>query len=178
MTKKHAVVHKQAANKRNRVRGMTHDRLRKEGAKEEVRLYLKKASQCAINAAAQVKEARAELLYPQIDMEPGASPCSTDDRNVRLFCRVTAEAVLETGRTVPICGLAVFRSKALLPAGAAIRKNIPGRLRAVLRDGCSARELPLELPPFILDCFDNKLYFGGEGKQVYLVSDNLSYILS
>jgi len=81
---------------------------------EDLRLYLTKSSQCAVDKALSVKAGKAELLYVSASVEPIGFNRGFYTVDVRYFYRVTADAFVGAARPVEISGLAVFDKRVIL----------------------------------------------------------------
>jgi len=95
---------------------------------EDLRLYLTKSSQCAIDKALSVKAGRAELLYVSTDLEPICFNRGFYTVDVRYFYRVTADAFVGAARPVEVSGLAVFDKRAILFGGEGCSKTFSSEM--------------------------------------------------
>ena len=173
---------------------------------EDLRLYPTKSSQPVIDRAISIKAGRAELLCAYIDVEPVGFNRGFFTVDIRYFYRVTADAFVGASRPIPVCGLAVFDKRAILfgSEGAAkvfrseavfdgldhqnlLRSNLPTAvveavdpiiLSMKLADTCDRRTDCdcCEVPTNIGNCFGEELYFGNEGRRVFLTLGQFSIV--
>jgi hypothetical protein len=81
---------------------------------EDLRVYLTRDSQAALDNAAGAKVRSAELLHAHIDVQPIAFHRNHYCIDVTFYYRILADAVLGTCRPATLCGLAVFSKRAVL----------------------------------------------------------------
>lgn len=81
---------------------------------DDLRVYLTRCSQEAIDRALSVKAGCAELLYAYIDVEPITFNRGFYTVDVRYFYRITADAYVGAVRPVEVTGLAIFDKRAIL----------------------------------------------------------------
>ena len=81
---------------------------------EDLRVYLTKSSQCALDRASCVKAGCAELLYVSTNVDPICFNKGFYTVDVRYFYRITADAFIGAARPIEVCGLAVFDKRAIL----------------------------------------------------------------
>ena len=173
---------------------------------EDLRFYPTQESKCALDRAISVKAGKAELLYVYIDVEPVGFNRGFYTVDVRYYYRVTADAFVGAARPVEICGLCVFDKRVILfgsessakvfSSGADFagmeeqmrRSSVPTAVVEVvdpivlnmkLVDVCECRPCDCELteiPPCICACFGCDLYFGSEGKRLYVSLGQFSII--
>lgn len=152
---------------------------------ETARLYPTRASQCALNSAAQVRQGRAKLLGAAAEaIEQDHQNCGYAIR-ICIFYRVTAKALVGIARPVEICGLGVSRKWVIIGKRlSAVTKGVPEKsphlavkpgwiavLRLELKECCEESRKGNEvsnIPPCICDLFNNDLYFGREGRRLFL----------
>jgi hypothetical protein len=84
---------------------------------EDLRVYLTKSSQCALDRACNVKAGCAELLYVSTNVDPICFNKGFYTVDVRYFYRITADAFVGAARPVEVCGLAVFDKRVILFGG-------------------------------------------------------------
>lgn len=173
---------------------------------EDLRVYLTKSSQCALDRASCVKAAQAELLFVSTNVEPISFNRGFYTVDVRYFYRVTADAFVGAARPVEICGLAVFDKRVILfgsegssktftsemaqscpdlqslpqvnQPSAVVEAVEPLVLGMKLVEPCECRcECELsEVPPCICSCFGSDLDFGNDGKRFYVSLGQFSLI--
>lgn len=152
---------------------------------ETLRLCPTRASQCALDSAIQIRHGRAVLLGASAEtMEQTQQnyECAT---RISLFYRVTAKALIGAEHPVTICGLGVSRKWVISgKCSSEGGKTLPERcsrmsldrgwtavLRLELKESFEGKRMGhevLDVPPCICDLFDNDLYFGREGRKLYL----------
>ena len=81
---------------------------------EDLRVYLTKSSQCALDRACNVKAGCAELLFVSTNVEPICFNKGFYTVDVRYFYKITADAFVGAARPVEITGLAVFDKRVIL----------------------------------------------------------------
>lgn len=133
--------------------------------------YPTKSSQCAIDQALSIANATIRPLHASLRLEP-------ESAEFVFYGELTALAVPRKGRPAEISGLAVFRQPAVRRR-LERRRNKPG-LKPYSKMGIpviarleppGAGPAPARfLTPLLLDCFDNALHFGREGKTVALTA--------
>lgn len=84
---------------------------------EDLRVYLTKSSQCALDRACNVKAGCAELLYVSTNVDPICFNKGFYTVDVRYFYRITADAFVGAARPVEVSGLAVFDKRVILFGG-------------------------------------------------------------
>ena len=81
---------------------------------EDLRVYLTRSSQEAVDRAVSVKAGCAQLLYAYIDVEPVTFNRGFYTVDVRYYYRISADAFVGTVRPVEVTGLAVFDKRVIL----------------------------------------------------------------
>ncbi len=81
---------------------------------EDLRVYLTKSSQCALDQASGVRVRCADLIYAYIDVEPVAFDRNHYCVDVTFFYRILADAVTGGCRPTTLHGLATFSKRAVL----------------------------------------------------------------
>ena len=81
---------------------------------EDLRVYLTRSSQEAVDRAVSIKAGCAQLLYAYIDVEPVTFNRGFYTVDVRYYYRVSADAFVGTVRPVEVTGLAVFDKRVIL----------------------------------------------------------------
>ncbi len=84
---------------------------------EDLRVWLTKSSQAAVDRAACVKAGCAELLHVSANVEPICFNKGFYTVDVRYYYRVTADAFVGAARPVEVSGLAVFDKRIILFGG-------------------------------------------------------------
>lgn len=172
---------------------------------EDLRVYLTRQSQTALNTAAGAKVRCADLLCAYIDVEPVAFHRNHYCIDVTFYYRILADATNGCQRPTPLQGLAVFSKRAVLcgedssahiftsrtrlgcPDKATIMsENTPTAVVEVLdpmvlsskvRDACSCKENTLvQIPEGICAVFDGELVLGGENRQLFVTLGQFSII--
>ncbi|MEA4964287.1 MAG: hypothetical protein VB055_00485 [Oscillospiraceae bacterium] len=173
---------------------------------EDLRVYLTKESQCALESATGARARYAELLFISLDV--AAVPFHHGYYSVDLtyYYRILADALMGTARPVAIVGLSVFSKRIVMFGGDCGAKlftsdSVPGCrdgcalvdrtcpeavveavdpmiLAAKLMDACCCRSdpQPQELPEGILNCFDDDLSLCGDCKRLYVSLGQFSVI--
>ncbi len=117
---------------------------------EDLRLYLTRASQSAVDRAVGIRGGRAELLCANLNVEPTGFQRNYYTVEVRYFYRITAEALVGTARPVPITGLAAFDKRVILCGGEEGPKTFSSQT-----DGCCADAIAGQgLPTAVLEAVD------------------------
>ncbi len=81
---------------------------------EDLRVYLTRSSQAAVDAAVSVKSESAEMLCVLIDVEPVPFNRGFYTVEITFYYRISADAYGTTGRPCRITGVAVFTKKVIL----------------------------------------------------------------
>jgi len=90
------------------------DSCRDKDCVEDLRVYLTRSSQEALDRALSVKAKCAELLHVYIDVEPVSFNRGFYTVDVRYFYRITADAFVGGVRPLEVMGLAVFDKRVVL----------------------------------------------------------------
>ena len=172
---------------------------------EDLRVYLTKQSQTALENATGAKVRCADLIYAYIDVEPVAFHRNHYCIDVTFYYRILADATTGCQRPCPLQGLAVFTKRAVLcgedsaahiftsrtrfgyPDGATIStENIPTAVVEVLdpmvlsskvRDACTCKGNALvQIPEAICKVFDGDLVVNGESRQLFVTLGQFSII--
>ena len=97
---------------------------------EDLRVYLTRESQTVLDAAGAAKVRSAELIYTTVDVSPLAFHPNHYAIDLTFFYKILADAAVSPCRPAAICGLALFRKRAVLcgeNSGAHIfRSDSPG----------------------------------------------------
>lgn len=117
---------------------------------EDLRLYLTRASQSAVDRAVAIRGGRAELLCARLNVEPTGFQRNYYTVEVRYYYRVTAEAMVGAARPVPIMGLAAFDKRVLLCGGEEGPKTFSSQT-----DGCCPESISNQgMPTAVLEAVD------------------------
>ncbi len=172
---------------------------------EDLRVYLTKSSQCALDRACNVKAGCAELLFVSTNVEPICFNKGFYTVDVRYFYKITADAFVGAARPVEITGLAVFDKRVILFGGESSSKTFssdmvldcanlpqanqptavveavnPLTLGMKLVDACECKccecEQLCDIPACICACFGSDLDFSCEGKRLYVSLGQFSLI--
>ena len=120
------------------------DACRDKDCVEDLRVWLTKGSQCALERACSVKAGCAELLHVNAVVEPVCFNKGFYTIDVRYFYRITADAFVGAARPVEISGLAVFDKRIILFGGEGCSKTFTSDMAADCPD---LRELPVGNQP-------------------------------
>lgn len=171
---------------------------------EDLRVYLTKSSQCALDRACNVKAGCAELLFVSTNVEPICFNKGFYTVDVRYFYKITADAFVGAARPVEISGLAVFDKRVILFGSEGSSKTFtsdmvldcadlpkanqplavveavdPLVLGLKLVDPCECKCCECELcdiPACICSCFGSDLDFGCEDKRLFVSLGQFSLI--
>ena len=99
------------------------DACRDKDCVEDLRVYLTKSSQCAVDRASCVKAGCAELLHVSASLDPICFNKGFYTVDVRYFYRITADAFVGAARPVEVTGLAVFDKRVILFGGEGCSKS-------------------------------------------------------
>ena len=173
---------------------------------EDLRVFLTRTSQAALDGCTGAKVRCAELLYTYIDVEPVAFDRNHYCVDATFYYRVLADATVGTCRPVTLSGVAVFSKRAVLcgedsrahiftsdtclsgPDGitrvsanhptAVVEVLDPMVLSSKVVDVCSCpRESAVQqLPEGICGCFDEELVLCGEQRRLLVTLGQFSII--
>ena len=172
---------------------------------EDLRVYLTTGSQAILDNCAGAKVRCAELLYAAIEVEPVAFDRNHYCIDVTFFYRILADAVVGSCRPAAVHGVAVFSKRAVLcgedsrahiftsetrigePDGASrysanrpvavVEVLDPMVLSSRVRDVCDCKEnCPVQIPQYVLGCFDEDLVLSGENRRLYVTLGQFSII--
>lgn len=170
---------------------------------EDLRVYLTKSSQNALECATGARARYAELLH--VSVAVGAVPFHRGHYSVDLtyYYRILADALMGNARPTPIFGLAVFSKRIVMFGGETAAKIFksghgssccaeaepvspevileavdPMILSAKITDACCCRcdAEPSGLPDSIFSCFDEELVLNCDGKRLYVTLGQFSII--
>ena len=173
---------------------------------EDLRVYLTRESQNALDNAASAKIRCAELIYTSIDVSPVAFNRNHYFIDLTFYYKILADAVVGAGRPVTLHGVAVFSKRAVLcgeesrahiftsntrlggPDGLTrVSANLPTAVVEVLDpmvlsskvvDVCQCpRETAIQqIPEGICSCFDEELVLSGEQRRLLVTLGQFSII--
>ncbi len=170
---------------------------------EDLRVYLTKSSQAALECATGARARYAELLH--VSVAVGAVPFHRGHYSVDLtyYYRILADALMGNARPTPIFGLAVFSKRIVMFGGESAARVFrssqeqtccaepervtpevileavdPMILSAKITDACCCRcdAEPNSLPEGIFGCFDEELVLNCDGKRLYVTLGQFSII--
>lgn len=93
------------------------DSFRDKDCIEDLRVYLTKDSQCALDRATGARARYAELLHVSLDVSAVTFHRGYYSVDLTYYYRVLADALMGNARPVPVCGLAVFSKRVVLFGG-------------------------------------------------------------
>ena len=173
---------------------------------EDLRVFLTRTSQNALDSCGGAKVRCAELLYTYIDVEPVAFDDHHYCVETTFYYRILADAVVGAGRPVTLCGVAVFSKRAVLcgenthahiytsntrlnaPDGlSVVSANRPTAVVEVLDPmvlcsrvvdvcHCPRESAVQQIPHGICECFDEELVLCGEQRQLLVTLGQFSII--
>lgn len=172
---------------------------------EDLRVYLTRQSQAALDNATGAKVRCADLLCAYIDVEPVAFHRNHYCIDVTFYYRILADATNGCQRPCPLQGVAVFSKRAVLcgedssahiftsrtrlgcPDGATVAsENTPTAVVEVLdpmvlsskvKDVHNCRDSTLiQIPEGICQMFDGDLVMSGENRQLFVTLGQFSII--
>ncbi len=166
---------------------------------EELRVYLTKDSQAALDCATSAKARSAELLHVYIDVEPISYNRGHYALDLTFYYRVIGDAMVNNLRPCTIYGVAAFSKRVVLYGGTSCAKVFSSRSR---RGGCTTPEAVVEvvdpmilaakvqdvcgccrsdpalaeLPAEVACHFDGDLVMSGEQKRLYITLGQFSTV--
>ena len=93
------------------------DSFRDKDCIEDLRVYLTRDSQCALDRATGARARYAELLHVGLEVEPVPFHRGHYSVDITYYYRILADALMGNARPVPIFGLAVFSKRVVLYGG-------------------------------------------------------------
>lgn len=93
------------------------DSFRDKDCIEDLRVYLTRESQCALDRAAGARARYAELLHVALEVAPVPFHRGYYSVDLTYYYRILADALMGNARPVPIFGLAVFSKRVVLFGG-------------------------------------------------------------
>lgn len=172
---------------------------------EDLRVYLTRESQTALDRSTGAKTRCAELLHASIDVEPLSYKRGYYAIDTTFYYRIIGDAMLGGTRPTTITGLAVFskrtvlygstgkakifRSTDCIPTGdallhcdkpvAIVEVIDPMILAAKVKEVCDCCRCETELtdiPASICECFGEELVLSGETKRLYVTIGQFSTV--
>lgn len=119
---------------------------------EDLRVYLTKASQQALERCTGVKVRSVELLHVYIDVEPAPYKRGCYSLDLTFFYRVLSDAMLCGTRPETLCGLAVFSKRVILYGGTGCAKVFTSQTR--LRELDKETLLSEDVPQAVVEVLD------------------------
>ena len=119
---------------------------------EDLRVYLTKSSQQALERCTGVKVRSVELLHVYIDVEPAPYKRGCYSLDLTFFYRVLSDAMLCGTRPETLCGLAVFSKRVILYGGTGCAKVFTSQTR--LRELDKETLLSEEVPQAVVEVLD------------------------
>ena len=119
---------------------------------EDLRVYLTKSSQQALERCTGVKVRSVELLHVYIDVEPAPYKRGCYSLDLTFFYRVLSDAMLCGTRPETLCGLAVFSKRVILYGGTGCAKVFTSQTR--LRELDKETLLSEDVPQAVVEVLD------------------------
>jgi len=113
------------------------DSFRDKDCIEDLRVYLTRDSQCALDHATGARARYAELLHVALDVSPVGFHRGYYSVDLTYYYRIMADALMGNARPVPISGLAVFSKRVVLFGGECGAKVFTSNSEACCIDGCA-----------------------------------------
>jgi len=128
------------------------DSFRDKDCIEDLRVYLTKDSQCALDRATGARARYAELLH--VSLEVSSVPFHRGHYSVDItyYYRILADALMGNARPVPIFGLAVFSKRVVLFGGECGAKVFTSDSTPRCTDGCA--QIDRTMPMAVLEAVD------------------------
>ena len=165
---------------------------------EDLRVYLTRESQNALDNAASAKIRCAELIYTSIDVSPVAFNRNHYFIDLTFYYRILAETGTGSCRPATLCGLALFSKRAVLCGESTdvhiftseddpctCRTSLPTAVVEVLDPivlssrvaaVCSQDGSALQLPEHVQRAFDDELVLCGDRQRLYVTLGQFSII--
>ena len=90
---------------------------------EDLRVYLTRTGQAALDTATGVKIRSAEVVFTQVEVEPLAYKAGWYAVDLTFYYRLAGEAIQAAGRPIAITGISTFTKRSVLYGGTARAKN-------------------------------------------------------
>lgn len=172
---------------------------------EDLRVYLTRDSQAALDKASGAKARCCELIHAAIDVEPIPYNSGNFTVDITFFYRITGDITTSGLRSCALCGLAVFSKRVVLCGGSGGAKSFSSRNHKVTCDSILHSNLPEaivevldpmilavkvmeacehrqcepatpDIPHSILECFGDEIVFTGEAKRLFVTIGQFSTI--
>lgn len=117
---------------------------------EDLRVYLTKQSQAALDGATGAKTRCAELLFVDVGVEPLTYKVGHYAVDLTFYYRIIGDAILGGTRPTTITGLAVFAKRVVLYGGKSCAKTF----RSTDKVPCAERLLSGEVPLAVIEALD------------------------
>lgn len=165
---------------------------------EDLRVYLTRESQNALDNAAGAKIRCAELVYTSIDVSPVAFNRNHYFIDLTFYYRILAETCTGSCRPATLCGLALFSKRAVLcgentdvhiftseDSPRTCRTGLPTAVVEVLDPivlssrvaaVCAQDNSALQLPEQVQQAFDDELVLCGDRQRLYVTLGQFSII--
>ena len=128
------------------------DAFRDKDCIEDLRVYLTKDSQCALDRATGARARYAELLHAGLDVSAVSFHRGYYSVDLTYYYRILADALMGNARPVPIVGLAVFSKRVVLYGGECGAKIFTSNSLVTCVDGCSVHDR--SIPEVVLEAVD------------------------
>jgi len=93
------------------------DSFRDKDCIEDLRVYMTRDSQCALDRSTGARARYAELLHVSLDVSAVSFHKGSYSVDLTYYYRILADALMGNARPVPVCGLAVFSKRVVLYGG-------------------------------------------------------------
>ena len=113
------------------------DSFRDKDCIEDLRVFLTRDSQCALDRASGARARYAELLYVGLDVAPVPFHRGHFSVDITYYYRILADALMGNARPVPIFGLAVFSKRIVMFGGECGAKRFTSESAAGCENGCA-----------------------------------------
>ena len=181
-----------------------YDSCRDKDCLQDLRVYLTRNSQAALDCAINVKARSAELIWAFVDVEPVTFNRGFYTVDVKFFYRINADGFNSMGRVMPITGIATFSKRTILfgsegsarifssqyAAGtdsqslertnlpiASVEVVDPMILGTKILEGDGVGECcPCDIPERICACFEDGILISDEGRKLYATLGQFSII--
>lgn len=128
------------------------DSFRDKDCIEDLRVYLTRDSQCALDRATGARARYAELLHVSLDVSPVSFHRGHYSADLTYYYRILADALMGNARPVPIFGLAVFSKRVVLYGGECGAKVFRNSSQPCCIEGCA--QVDRTVPEVILEAVD------------------------
>lgn len=132
--------------------GKVTDAFRDKDCIEDLRVYLTKDSQCALDRATGARARYAELLHVGLDVSAVSFHRGYYSVDLTYYYRILADALMGNARPVPIFGLAVFSKRVVLYGGECGAKVFKNSSLPACVGGCAVSDR--SIPEVVLEAVD------------------------